>query len=168
MASHIHVTASISDEVTEAEVYEALRTIGNDQLSKKSPVTAQLREASVATGEDCLDLRVQGHDGEWSKTTQETITRTLAGIDGVDAHSVEVTSGGYDSGEALGGDDTEDEDGEDDSADVETIDGVGAGRAETLRDAGIETVADVIDGGAEALVEAGLSEGVAENIVESA
>lgn len=163
MASHIHVTASIAEDVTEANVYSALRQVGREQLSQKSPVSAQLREASVVTHEETLILRVEGHDGEWSRTSQDTITDTLAGIDGVEAESVEVISGGYEQ------DDGDEDDSEDeDSPDVETITGVGSGRAETLRDAGIETVADVIDAGAEGLVEAGLSEGVAENIVESA
>ena len=48
------------------------------------------------------------------------------------------------------------------------IDGVGSGRAKKLAGDGIATPADVLEAGVEGLVAAGLSEGVAERIVESA
>ncbi|WP_256685879.1 DEAD/DEAH box helicase [Halococcus qingdaonensis] len=48
------------------------------------------------------------------------------------------------------------------------IDGVGPGRASKLAGEGIETPAAVVEAGIEALVAAGLTEGVAERVVESA
>jgi replicative superfamily II helicase len=48
------------------------------------------------------------------------------------------------------------------------IDGVGKGRAQKLAKEGLTTPADVVDAGVEGLVDAGLSEGLAERIVESA
>ncbi|WP_058367704.1 DEAD/DEAH box helicase [Haloparvum sedimenti] len=48
------------------------------------------------------------------------------------------------------------------------IDGVGAGRAETLADAGFASPAAVADAGADALEAAGMAEGVASRIVEAA
>ncbi|WP_435156195.1 DEAD/DEAH box helicase [Haladaptatus sp. DFWS20] len=48
------------------------------------------------------------------------------------------------------------------------IDGVGAGRASKLAKEGLETPADVCRVGVDGLIEAGLTEGVAEQVVESA
>lgn len=184
MASDIEVTATITtDDFSVGDVYDAMRLRGDD-ISETSPISPGLREAAVVAGDDSLTLRVQGHDGEWSKQSQEALVDSLAHAPGVDGATVEVTSGGYagaseDDQDGDGEPVTEDDgdDGDEPDADeeeeeeaapgVETIDGVGADRAETLKEAGIETVDDVIDVGADGLVEAGISEGVAENIVES-
>ena len=48
------------------------------------------------------------------------------------------------------------------------IDGIGPGRASKLASEGIETPAALVDAGIESLVEAGLTEGVAERVIESA
>jgi len=48
------------------------------------------------------------------------------------------------------------------------IDGIGSGRAHRLSGEGIETVADVRAAGVEGIVDAGLAEGVAERVLESA
>jgi replicative superfamily II helicase len=55
-----------------------------------------------------------------------------------------------------------------DAVGLVAIDGVGAGRAHTLAEAGIESPADVRAAGIEGLTEAGLSEGVAERVHENA
>jgi replicative superfamily II helicase len=55
-----------------------------------------------------------------------------------------------------------------DAVGLTAVDGVGAGRARTLADAGFERPADLVAAGAEALVRAGLSEGVAERVVAAA
>jgi len=60
------------------------------------------------------------------------------------------------------------EDAEVDGTPVEEITGVGSERADELRDAGIDTVEDVKMAGISGLVDAGISEGVAENIIEAA
>ena len=54
------------------------------------------------------------------------------------------------------------------AAALTAIDGVGPGRASKLAGEGIETPADVVAAGSAGLVDAGLSEGVAERVVESA
>jgi hypothetical protein len=48
------------------------------------------------------------------------------------------------------------------------IEGVGSGRAERLADAGLTSPADVVDAGPEALAGAGMSDSVAERIVDAA
>jgi replicative superfamily II helicase len=55
-----------------------------------------------------------------------------------------------------------------DAVGLTAIDGVGASRARTLAAAGFRTPADVLDAGIDRLTAAGLGEGVAERVVESA
>ena len=54
------------------------------------------------------------------------------------------------------------------AAGLTAVDGVGAGRASKLAKEGIETPGDIADAGVDGLTAAGLSEGVAERVVESA
>ncbi|WP_123536006.1 DEAD/DEAH box helicase [Halosimplex salinum] len=56
----------------------------------------------------------------------------------------------------------------DDAVGLTAIDGVASGRASKLAAEGITTPAEVLDAGVEGLVRAGLSEGVAERVVDSA
>ncbi|MFB6128893.1 MAG: helicase-related protein, partial [Halorhabdus sp.] len=56
----------------------------------------------------------------------------------------------------------------DDAVGLTAIDGVGSGRASKLAAEGLATPADVVEAGVEGLVEAGLSEGVAERVLDSA
>lgn len=189
MAVDLHVQAAKTPAVSKADVYAALRSIGSDALSAESPVSAQLREAFVATRPESVTVRVEGHAGEWSQESQQTLVRTLAGIDGVDAATIEIVAGGYD--ETTETDEAASESGESESEEgetgetatregdrppeetgrlgVEEIDGVGQSRSEALRAAGIETVDDLLEAGVDGLVEeAEVSEGVAENIIEQA
>jgi len=55
-----------------------------------------------------------------------------------------------------------------DAVGLTAVDGVGSGRASKLADAGLATPADLRAAGAEGLVDAGLSEGVAERVLEGA
>lgn len=175
MASDIEVTADLTSDadVSVGDVYDRMR-LGADEISEQSPITPGLREVVALIGEDEILLRSQGHDGEWSKTSQDALIEALGEIDGVDGSTVEVVEGGYEQ-------DGDEEDPEvdveamadaivpeEEEDDVSEIDGVGAARAEQLREAGIETVKDVLAAGTDGLVEAGISEGVAENIVERA
>ena len=57
---------------------------------------------------------------------------------------------------------------DEDAVALTAIDGVGPGRASKLASSGIETPADVVSAGVDELVEVGLSEGVAERVVERA
>jgi len=56
----------------------------------------------------------------------------------------------------------------DDAVGLTAIDGIGSGRASKLAAEGLATPADVVAAGVEGLVDAGLSEGVAERVLESA
>ncbi|MFB6136838.1 MAG: DEAD/DEAH box helicase [Halobacteriaceae archaeon] len=55
-----------------------------------------------------------------------------------------------------------------DAVGLAAIDGVGAGRATTLADAGLTTPGDVVEAGVDGLVAAGLAEGVAERVRDAA
>jgi replicative superfamily II helicase len=55
-----------------------------------------------------------------------------------------------------------------DAVGLTAIDGVGAGRASDLAAAGVQSPADVVDAGVDGLTAAGLSEGVAERVVDAA
>jgi replicative superfamily II helicase len=55
-----------------------------------------------------------------------------------------------------------------DAVALTAIDGIGAGRASTLATGGLQTPRDVIDAGVAELTRAGLSEGVAERVIERA
>ncbi|MFB6108211.1 MAG: DEAD/DEAH box helicase [Haloplanus sp.] len=55
-----------------------------------------------------------------------------------------------------------------DAVGLTAVDGVGAGRASKLATGGLRRPSDVVDAGADELVRAGLSEGVADRVVESA
>lgn len=55
-----------------------------------------------------------------------------------------------------------------DSVGLTAIDGVGSGRAKTLARTGLATPADVLEAETDGLIEAGLSEGIAERVIESA
>lgn len=158
MASDIEVKARIStDDLSVGDVYAALRTTRG--VSKQSPITPGAREAAAVVNENTAIVRVEGHDGEWSETSQTALVRALESMDGVAA--VSVTSGGHESNQSAseGG-------AEPDSPPATAIDGVGPGRADTLSEAGIETVADVEAAGVEGLVDAGLSQGIAVNLAE--
>lgn len=173
MASHIEIRAEITPDVSKSDVYAALRTVTDEDLSVRSPVSEQLRQVAVVMHGDHLLARSHGHRGQWSQTSQEAVIEAIESVDGVS--DVEVVDGGFEASDSSVTIDPPDEDEPDDGgddpsggADVAEIDGVGAARAEQLREAGIESVDDVIDVGADGLVDAGLPEGVAENIVERA
>ncbi|WP_254766459.1 DEAD/DEAH box helicase [Salinilacihabitans rarus] len=56
----------------------------------------------------------------------------------------------------------------DDAVGLTAVDGVGSGRASKLSKEGLSTLGDLVDAGVAGLVDAGLSEGVAERVYESA
>lgn len=100
MASNITVSATVTDaSTTVGDVRAELRTITDGDLTEKSPVTAGIGEAGVTIDESDsglhLNLRVEGHEGEWSKTSMDAVTRAVGRVGGVE--DVTVTDGGYES-----------------------------------------------------------------------
>lgn len=163
MASNIEVSAGLSDDAAIPSVGEVYAALSGLDASEASPISSGGDEIAVSVRGDSLVARVQGHDGEWSEQSQRSLLRTLEAIDGVTG--AEVVAGGHDAGEDESAGEAA---GDDETTPATSLSGVGSGRGETLADAGIETVADVSEAGVDGLVEAGISEGVAENLVDEA
>lgn len=88
---HVYET---DGSVEQAEVRANLEAITEDDVSKKSPVTAGASEVSVQPSDDTLELAVGGHGGEWSKTTEEALRSAVQNADGVG--DLIDSEGGYD------------------------------------------------------------------------
>lgn len=106
MSSELHVTAEHDGSVSNAAVRDALSGL---DVSESSPITADASQVGIShsteadgEGDDGevhhhVELHVSGHDGEWTKTSQEALLDALKDLDGVDVESVSV-EGGHESG----------------------------------------------------------------------
>lgn len=97
MAQHLHHRFRVSNGVGRADIAAALGEVTDDDLSQKSPATAGVPEAAITliteqTGK-FAEVRIEGHDGEWSKTSMDAIRSAVLGVDGV--HERVETRGGY-------------------------------------------------------------------------
>jgi hypothetical protein len=94
MASHIHI--EVSGPVSEEEVRDQLRQITEDSISQSSPITAGVPEAGVYGGTDStVHVRVQGHSGDWTRTSQTEMCETIRSVH-PDVDTA-VVSGGFES-----------------------------------------------------------------------
>jgi|APHM01.1.fsa_nt_gi hypothetical protein len=97
MGSYLYHRYETDGAVVPQAVEGALATLTDDDLSVGSPVTGGCREVGVGTetieGERYIILRVEGHSGDWTKTSEEAIRRRVEGTDGI----VELvqSEGGY-------------------------------------------------------------------------
>lgn len=96
MASNIEVTADVDDGFDERALRTALAALTDDDLSASSPVSPGAPEVAVDHNSDdgIVHVRCEGHDGDFTKTTQRALVRTVRGMSGVIEAS--VTAGGYD------------------------------------------------------------------------
>jgi hypothetical protein len=99
MASHIEVTADVDDSFERAALCEELSALTDDDVSQSSPITAGAPEAGIAHNrvESVVTVRVEGHGGDWTKTSMDALTTAVRRVDGV--LDVSVTDGGYDAEE---------------------------------------------------------------------
>jgi hypothetical protein len=88
---------------TYTDIREALSNITDDDVSVSSPISDSGSEAAVVVNGDTAEVRVDGHDGSWTLTSQEGVIAAVEAADGVE-ECVSV-DGGYDP-------DDEDEDAE--------------------------------------------------------
>lgn len=90
----VEVAPTERDFVSEGSVRAALREVEGGDLSESSPVSAGVTEAGVRPADGgAVIVAVEGHEGDFTKTSQKAITRTLAEeLHGV---AVEVVDGGY-------------------------------------------------------------------------
>lgn len=103
MSSELHVTADHDGSVSNAALRE--RFSGLD-VSESSPITADASQVGIVLSTETdddgevnhhVELHVSGHDGDWTKTSQEALLDALKDLDGVDVESVSV-EGGHESG----------------------------------------------------------------------
>lgn len=96
MASDISIEVTPTDllHLPVGPVREALRAVDGEDLSVSSPVSAGVPEAGVSPGDDgSVLVVVEGHDGDFTKTSERALKRALADVPfSVD---VEVVDGGY-------------------------------------------------------------------------
>jgi len=121
MADHITIEAETQDgPVPYSAVREAMASLSDDDVSKTSPVTPGGSEVGVTGGEN-VEIHVEGHSGEFTKTTEEALVAAVEAIEGT--HNVRVTQGGYTDGDDDVVEVTEDgEDGDGEGADDEDAD----------------------------------------------
>lgn len=99
MASFITIRARPADGVSlrYEQVRDALSKLTDEDLSASSPISAGGVEAGVTVEDGVATVAIDGHGGEWTKTSQKAVVSALSGIDGVE--DVEVVDGGYETSE---------------------------------------------------------------------
>lgn len=97
MGSYLYHRYATEATVLPQAVQGALASLDDGDLSKGSPVTGGCREVGVGTveadGPRDIVLRVEGHDGDWTKTSEEAIRRRVEQIDGIGG--LVESEGGY-------------------------------------------------------------------------
>lgn len=98
MGSYLYHRYELEEPVVPQAVMGALASLTDDDLSVGSPVSAGCEEVGVAKlqedGERYIELRVEGHSGDWTKTSEDAIRRRVEGIDGVGG--LAESEGGFD------------------------------------------------------------------------
>lgn len=88
MGSYLRHTYETDGTVIPQAVRGALASLTDDDLSVSSPVTGGVKEAAITTdrtGETpTLSIIVDGHDGDWTQTSEQAIRRRVEGIDGIE------------------------------------------------------------------------------------
>lgn len=70
-------------ELSKSDVRSSLRGLSDDELTKTSPVTEGGSELAVVVTGGSVTVREEGHDGEWSKTSETAVRRAVQSVDGV-------------------------------------------------------------------------------------
>lgn len=98
MADHIEVVADTNASFNESGLRDALSNI-SDEVSQSSPVSEGAPEVAVGhdAGEGTVTLRVAGHEGDFTLTSQKALLKVLRSHEG--AVSPRVASGGYEADE---------------------------------------------------------------------
>lgn len=96
MADHIHLKAQIFNDadVSVGDVRAALSELSDDDVSESSPVSGGVPEAGIEVNEGSVDVRIEGHAGEFTKTSQRALVGVLEEIEG-GQNTVEIIDGGY-------------------------------------------------------------------------
>jgi hypothetical protein len=103
MAQELLHQYAASESVSYGDVRSALRAIEDDDVSKNSPISEGASEVGLTVEEADGDhsalvtVRVEGHEGEWTKTSERALKSAVQSVEGV-GELVEK-SGGYDGGD---------------------------------------------------------------------
>lgn len=93
MAQDLYHEYSTTGSVSRSDVRDALSGLTDDDITESSPITAGAAEVGVETRDGTVIVRVSGHEGEWSKTSETALRRAVVGVDGVD--ELTDSDGGY-------------------------------------------------------------------------
>jgi len=96
MASNITLTFD-APGAGYTDVREALSGLTDDDVSVSSPISEGGSEAAVVVDGNTIEVRVDGHEGDWTKKSQNGVVSAIEAVDGVE----ECTSieGGYEKSE---------------------------------------------------------------------
>lgn len=100
MAQRLHHEYQTDGAVTAGMVRDAVSSLTEDDITNTSPITAGGSEVGIEVDGTALHVRVEGHEGDWSKTSEDALRRAVEGVDGVE--ELTTAEGGY---EANGGED---------------------------------------------------------------
>lgn len=121
MGQSLYHQYAIDSGVSYSDVRAAVRSLSDDDLSVGSPISGGGEEVGIdLTGEGSdpggiLHIRVEGHDGEWTKTSEKALSRTIRSVNGVG--KVIESQGGYEGDvEDAGEDEDSEEEVDDDGA----------------------------------------------------
>lgn len=115
MASHLVLDVAHDGSVEVGDVSAALSGL---DVSQTSPVDADGSTFGCLPGDGSIEVRNRGHDGRWTKKSQEAVLGALEAIEGVT--DIEIVEGGY---EPRDDDEEEDGDGDERDGDDEAEDG---------------------------------------------
>lgn len=98
MGSYLYHRYATDGSVSAADVRSALNELTDDDLSVSSPVSAGVDEAGTGVetvgGGVFVTVTVDGHDGDWTKTSEQAIKSAVESVEGV--HELAESEGGYD------------------------------------------------------------------------
>jgi len=99
MASRLYHEYTVDAGVEQRAVRAALTELTDEDVSVSSPISAGADEVSVQMDydgdSDVLVLHVEGHGGEWTKTSEQTLRRAVEEVEGVG--ELVYSEGGYES-----------------------------------------------------------------------
>lgn len=101
MVSRLYHRYEAERPPVQADVRGALAEIGEDDVSVSSPVSAGAPEVSVGfeyeDGDGYLEVTVEGHEGDWTKTSEQAVQSAVQSADGVG--DLVESEGGYEADE---------------------------------------------------------------------
>lgn len=97
MASALEHTYEASPRTNRADIRAQLDALSEDDISVSSPISAGGRKVAIGTidtDEWTVTVRVEGHDGDWTKTSEEALRKAVQRATGVG--DLIDADGGYD------------------------------------------------------------------------